>query len=288
MARPRFIFLPALLAHCAFAVVSAQQNNTPSREITQPVLYLDSASNGRQLDALQGQQIEIRLGAMQACDPQVSSPAVRFESSALEWPPTPGLAAYTYIFDAANTGDAEVEIRNRCLQADAAERAAFSVTIRVGPPGSSAPVPYAIRTVDQANTPLWTGAWTSLIGKPPEQSFEPRLSKLTAVEIKLYHANPAANAEVTLYLKDTSGKILSVVSKKVSGDNCDSVLFVFPRGGWPVDPGRTYRLEVSDGTGIFGWKYVAGGHGRGVASAPGKPLSGDSPAAFLFRTFGAS
>jgi hypothetical protein len=67
-----------------------------------------------------------------------------------------------------------------------------------------------------------------------------------------------------------------------------ALLFVFPKGGWPVSPGEIYSIEVHSDGGVFGWKYVVGGYSRGAASSNSKPLLQGVRSTFLFRTLGAS
>jgi hypothetical protein len=82
----------------------AQRVFTFTTNTKQPILSLNFANNGQHLSATVGQQIEITLGTVgpkQYGSPQVSSPAVRFESVALAVPTNPGGPTYVYIFDAA-------------------------------------------------------------------------------------------------------------------------------------------------------------------------------------------
>jgi hypothetical protein len=91
----------------------AQRLDKPSTSIKQPVLSLNFTNNGQHLTATVGQQIEITLGTVgppQYGTPQVSSPAIRFRSIALAWPPNPGGPTYVYIFEATAEGEAQVKI----------------------------------------------------------------------------------------------------------------------------------------------------------------------------------
>ena len=134
----------------------------------------------------------------------------------------------------------------------------------------------------------WTGGWTIVYSNNLQQSFTPSLPKLTAVELEFVIANPGPRiSEVTVNLLNARGDLLSVVSKKVPMENCGHVLFVFPKGGWPVSPGEVYQIEVH-GEGVFGWKYARGGYSRGVGTFNGKPLLHGEQSSFLFRTFGAN
>jgi hypothetical protein len=286
----------SVLSLVALALLSALAGNaavrdtaTSSTSVKQQVLSVSLKNNGQDFSATVGQQIEISLGAMAACDPQVSSAAIRLESVALPWPPTPGITTYVYIFDAAAEGTADVRIPiTDCLNPDVKDGLTFAVTIRVErtAPGES-PTPYASRKLDQANTAVWDEAWTNL-ANDVRQTFTPSLPRLTAVEVELAVGNPGpSSAEVTMHLADAEGKLLAVVSKTVPVDDCHHALFVFPSGGLEVSPGQVYSIRLSGGS-TFGWKYVVGGYANGAASFNGKPLLGDTRSTFLFRTFGAS
>jgi hypothetical protein len=259
---------------CANA--GAQKAGIPSTRAKQPVLSLNFTNNGQHVAATVGQQIEIRLGAMAPCDPQVSSSPIRLESVALDWPPNPGLATHAYIFEAAAEGQAEVRIPiTDCSNPDLPDGLTFAVTIRVGRAhgGRSAP---------------WENAWTTLQSNVLRQSFTPSLSMLTAVEVELVEANPGPDsAEVTMTLLNTEGEPMAVVAKTVPADACRHVLFIFPYGGLRVSPGQLYSIELSGAGSLFGWKYVPGGYAYGAASFNGKPLLQGARSTFLFRTFGA-
>ena len=74
----------------------AQKVDSSSTSVMQEVMLLNFANEGQHLTATVGQQIEIGLGAVGACEPcepQLSSPAIRFESVALPWPRNPGITA---------------------------------------------------------------------------------------------------------------------------------------------------------------------------------------------------
>jgi len=142
----------------------AQKAGISSMSVEQQVLFLNLRNNGQHLAANVGQQIEISLGAMAPCDPQVSSSSIRLESVALPWPANPGLATHVYIFHAAAEGEAEVKIPiTDCSNPDLPEGLTFTVTIRVGPAGGGPSTPYASRTLDQANTAPWDRAATNLL-----------------------------------------------------------------------------------------------------------------------------
>lgn len=81
---------------------------------------------------------------------------------------------------------------------------------------------------DQANTARWDKAWTNLVNDV-EQGFTPTLPRLEAVEVALVVGNPGPSEDVlTLTVLDTSGQVLSSVSKTVQAEKCDPVLFVIP------------------------------------------------------------
>jgi|SRR5882724_4239648 len=274
----------------SFGNAGAQEAGQSSTIAEQQVLSLNYTNNGQHFAAALGQQIEITLGAKGACEPQVSSPAIRLESVALDWPPSPGISTYFYIFDAAAQGEAQVKVPiTDCSNPDLPGGATFTVTIRVGQAAGEPSAPYASRTTDQANPALWKNAWVNLEGNFLRQAFTPSLPRLTGVEVELVVGNPGpASAEVTMRLLNPKGEVLSVVSKTVAVGDCGHVLFVLPKGGWPVSPGQAYSIEVSCGRGVFGWKYVVGGYKNGAASFNGKPLVRDARCTFLFRTFGSS
>jgi hypothetical protein len=280
------VALALLWACCANA--GAQKAGRSSTRAKQQVLSLNLTNNGQHVAATVGQQIEIRLGAMAPCDPQVSSSAIRLESVALDWPPNPGIATHVYIFEAAAEGEAEVKIPiTDCANPDLPDGLTFAVTIRVGRSRGGRSALYASRKPDQTNTALWENAWTILESNVLRQSFTPSLPRLTAVEVELLEANPGpASAEVTMTVLNAGGEPQAVVAKTVPADACRHVLFILPYGGLRVSPGQLYSIELSGG-GLFGWKYVMGGYAYGAASFNGKPLLKDARSTFLFRTFGA-
>jgi hypothetical protein len=282
-----WVALAFLWTSCSNA--GAQKAGIPSTRAKQQVLSLNFTNNGQHVAATLGQQIEIRLGAMAPCDPQVSSSAIRLESVALDWPPNPGIATHVYIFEAAAEGEAAVKIPiTDCANPDLPDGLTFAVTIRVGRSRDGRSTPYTSRTPDQANTARWENAWTILESNDLRQSFTPSLPRLTAVEVELVEANHgSASAEVTMTLLNARGEPQAVVAKTVQVDACRHVLFILPYGGLRVSPGQLYSIELSGGAGLFGWKYVVGGYAYGAASFNGKPLLQDARSAFLFRTFGA-
>ena len=283
--------LTALAFLWAFCVSTGtpQVNKAPTSGEKQ-VMFLDSGNNGQHLVAIEGQQVEITLRAMSPCEPLVSSPSIRLQSVALDWPPPPGLSTHIYIFQAASPGEAQVKIPiTDCSNPDLPGGPTFTATIRVEPSDGGPATPYASRTQDQANTAPWTGGWTTILSNDLRQSFMPSLPKLTGVELELVVGNPGpASSAVTVTLLNARGEVQSVVSKTVPVDDCGHALFVFPNGGWRVSPGDVYSIKVHGDEGVFGWKYVVGGYSRGAASFNGKPLLQSARSTFLFRTFGAS
>jgi hypothetical protein len=288
MATSRSVLAIAMALACGGSARSVAQNNQSFSNAATQVLFLEWQQNGQRFDATVGEQIEIKLGAMAPCEPQISSSSLRLESVALDWPPTPGISARTYIFDAASPGEADVRIPlTDCANPDSPEGRTFAAAVDVKPGIAPSPTPYAFRTPDQQNTARWTGAWTILGPNVLRQSFTPSVLRLTGVEVELANANPGpSHTEVDLKLLNAKGDVLSVVFRNVSLDDSEHVLFALPGGGWKVTPGQTYRIEVGGSDGALGWKYVAGGYKNGDASFNDKPLMLDTRGTFLFRTFG--
>jgi hypothetical protein len=269
----------------------AQKADAPSSTSQQHILSLKFANNGQHLVASVGQQIEITLGTVgpaQYGKPEVSSAAIRLESVELSLPVIPGGPTFTYIFEAAAEGQVQVKVPIiNSHNPDWTKQHTFSATIHVGPASGNPRKPHAFLTPDQANTEPWKTAWTNL--NNAQQSFKPLLPRLTGVEVELVVANPGpASGEVTMALMNAEGENLAYVSKTVAVADCNHVLFLFPKGGVRVLPGQIYSVALNGGGGVFGWKYVKDGYANGAASMNGKPLSGETPATFLFRTFGAN
>jgi hypothetical protein len=291
----------AALAFWWFYTVNAgaQKTSMPSTGSTQELVALNFSNNGQQVTARMGEQIEITLGTIgpkQYGTPEISSPAIRLEGVALNWPVTPGGPTFIYIFEAASEGEAQVTVPviggiTPEPTNDAVKDLTFRITIRVEPAASQPLAPYASRTVDQANTAPWTNGWTNVHGML-RQTFMPSLPRLTGVEVELVVGNPGpASAEVTMSVMNAEGATLASVSKTVPAADCRHVLFRLPKGGLRVSPGQVYSIALSSVDTVFGWKYVIGGYAKGVASFngfPGKPLSSDTRSSFLFRTFGRS
>jgi len=96
----------------------------------QKILSLNRANDGQHVAATVGQPIEITMqtvGGGQYGIPQISSAAVRFESSAFKPPKeqNPGGPTQVYRFTAVAEGEAQVRIPR------AAENATFAVTIQI-------------------------------------------------------------------------------------------------------------------------------------------------------------
>ena len=269
----------------------AQKVDAPSPTSQQHILSLNFTNNGQHFVASVGQQIEITLGTVggpQYGKPEVSSAAIRLECVALGVPVTPGGPTFTYIFEAAAEGQAQVKVPIiNSANPDWTKQHTFSATIHVGPASGNPRKPHAFLTPDQSNTEPWKGAWTNL--NNVQESFKPSLPRLTGVEVELVVANPGpASGEVTMALMNAEGENLADVSKTVTVADCNHVLFLLPKGGARVLPGQVYSIALNGGGGVYGWKYVKDGYANGAASMNGKPLSGETRSTFLFRTFGAN
>lgn len=135
------------------------------------------------------------------------------------------------------------------------------------------------------NTDGWDKAWTNLLNVS-EQSFIPSLPKLLGVDVDLIVANAGEPAdELTLTILDEKDQELVTVTQTVKVDDADRVMFLMPKGGVPLTPGRAYSVQLTGGA-TFGWKYVVGGYEKGEATFNGKPLLAEARSTFLFRTFG--
>lgn len=286
------VFLVAFtLALVVCGKADAQKVDAPSPTSQQHILSLNFTNNGQHLVANVGQQIEITLGTVggpQYGKPEVSSAAIRLEGVALGLPVTPGGPTFTYIFEAATEGQVQVKVPIiNSSNPDWTQQHTFAATIQVGPASGNSRKRHAFLTPDQSNTEPWKSAWTNL--NNAQQSFKPLLLRLTGVEVELVVANPGpASGEVTMALMNAEGENLAVVSKTVAVADCNHVLFLLPKGGVRVSPAQVYRIALNGGGGVFGWKYVKDGYANGAASMNGKPLSGETPSTFLFRTFGAN
>jgi hypothetical protein len=112
-----------------------------------------------------GQQIEITLGTIGG--PQygkrvISLPAIRLESTALG-PINPGGPSFTYIFEAAAEGEAQVTVPIiGSNDPEWTKQHTFVITIRVGPARRNSLGLRASLTPDQSNTEPWKDAWTNL------------------------------------------------------------------------------------------------------------------------------
>ena len=271
---------------------NAQKAGAPSSTSQQHILSLNFANNGQHLVASVGQQIEITLGTVgpaQYGKPEVSSAAIRLESVALRVPVNPGGPTFTYIFEAAAEGEAQVKVPIiNSENPDSTKQPTFAVTIRVGPASGNRP-PRLVP--DQVNNARWTNAWTNVHSHLLE-TFTPSWPVLTAVEVELVLGNQGPeSSEVTMTIANAEGAGLAVVSKAVLAADCGHVLFRLPGGGLRVTPGQTYYIGLVSTDTVFGWKYVVGGYANGAASMSGyngKPLLRDARSTFLFRTFGAN
>ena len=268
----------------------AQAADSSSLNATRQVLSLNFKNNGQHLTVVVGQQIEITLGTIggpQYSKPEVSSPAIRLQSTALG-PINPGGPSFTYIFEAAAEGEAQVTVPIIFSNnPEWTKQHTFAVTIRVRPAPGNWRGLHASLTPDESNIEPWKNAWTNL--RNARQNFVPSLPRLTGVEVELVVANPGPiSDEVNMSLANAEGAGLAFVSKTVEIAHCSHVLFLFPKGGLQVLPGQVYSIVLSGDRGVFGWKYVADGHPNGAASLNGKPLSRDTRSTFLFRTFGAN
>ena len=282
------IFVALVLWGPLCADANAQNVSISARSIKQQVLSLNFTNNGQHVKATVGQQIEITLGTVGPAQygvPLVSSTAVRLESTALNWPPSPGGPTFIYIFEAAAAGEAQVIIPIlHSPEQDFAEKNTFVTMIRVGPAHGK---PRAVGKPDQANTATWTKAWTNLLNDV-EQTFVPSLPRLTSVEVGLVVGNSGPpDEDLTLSLLNPEGEVLAVISKTVAVEDCVKVRFLFPNGGAQVPPGLVYSIRLKGGS-LFGWKYVVGGYKNGEALLNGKPLLEGGHSSFLLRTFGAN
>ena len=244
------------------------------------ILFLTNSNDGQRVAAVVGQRIEISLatiGPGSYGDPIVSSAAIRFRN--VTWPKSqaPGGPTQIYIFQGAAEGDAEIRIPH-------SGRGSFSVTVQVGANAGNSE--QAQMTPDQANDAKWKGGCTNLVNDV-QQTFRPRMPKLTAVEVNLAVANPGPEEEeVTLRVLNAASEVIATVSRIVPVSESSHTLFVFPEGGLAVTPGEVHSIRVS-GESLFGWKYVVGGYENGEASFNGRPLLPDTRSTFLFTTFGA-
>ena len=283
----RLVTFTLMLVVCSKS--DGQKVDAASPTSQQHILSLNFTNNGQRLVASVGQQIEITLGTVgppQYGQPEISSTAIRLESTALGHTPggsiTPGGPTFIYIFEAAAEGEAQVTVPIiHSIDPEWTKQHTFVITIRVGPARLNSLGTRASLRPDQSNTEPWKNVWTNL--RNARQDFVPLLPRLTGVEVELVVANPGpASDEVTMWLAGES------ISKTVTVAECSHVLFLLPKGGVQVVPGQVYSIVLNGDHNVFGWKYVAGGYPKGEASLNGKPLSRDAHRTFLFRTFGAS
>ena len=118
---------------------NAQNAASPSSP-KQHVLYLNGKNRGQPVAATVGQPIEITLrtiGPGQYDSPQISSPAIRFESVEFAKEQIPAGPTQVYRFRAASQGEAQVKISHiiRVAHSNGTEiqdpNPTFAVTIRV-------------------------------------------------------------------------------------------------------------------------------------------------------------
>ena len=234
----------------SWANAEAQKLDGSPTSVEQQVLSLNFTNDGQHLAASVGQQIEITLGTIsgpQYGEPQVSSTAIRLESTALDWPPNPGGTTFIYIFEAAAEGEAQVRVPIiNSENPDLTKQLTFAVTIRVETADKNSTALRASMTPDQANTEPWKNASTNM-HNDVRQSFVPSLPRLIGVEVELMVINPgAASDDVTMTLMNAEGEVLALVSKAVPVDDCSHVLFLLPKGGLPVSPGAGLQHRTDE------------------------------------------
>jgi hypothetical protein len=292
---------PALWAAVAVVLVVCANAQTRNKDASssasaQNFLSLDFANNGQSVAATVGEQIELTLGLVGPArygDPQISSPAIRLENTALylqpNMPPPPGGATVIYVLEAVAEGEVQIKLPvvDAIENPEEARMYAFSIKIRVGPGAGDHPLRANLRT-DQANMEPWRNQWVN-VDNVLRESFVPSLPNLTAVEVELLavHPGPPATGDIHMMILDERKKMMvASLSKTVSADDCSHVLFLLPRGGLQVSPGQVYTIQLNGG--VFGWKYVVGGYREGAASAPhgSNPPLPDIRSTFLFKTFG--
>jgi hypothetical protein len=91
------------------------QNTISQSSAKQHVLYLKSTNTGQDVDAAVGQPIQITLqtiGPGEYDSPQISSPAIRFESATFAKEQIPGGPKQIYHFRAVSEGEAQIKIRH--------------------------------------------------------------------------------------------------------------------------------------------------------------------------------
>jgi hypothetical protein len=150
---------PALWAAVAIVLVICANAQTGNKDASlsasaQDFLSLDFANNGQSVNAIVGERIELTLwmaGGPRYGDPQISSPAIRLEDTALglrpNMPPPPGGPIFIYIFDAITEGEAQIKIPVlNALDPEMERTRRFSVTIRVGPAGGNHTLRANLRT----------------------------------------------------------------------------------------------------------------------------------------------
>lgn len=306
---PKRLVLSATLAMAMAVCATAQVHvvrNWPSAS-TPGALPLGPENNGQTVAARVGQRIELTLGTVGPArydDPQISSPAIRLDDTALycppNSPPSPGGATYTYTFVAVSEGTVEIKLPLiNSINPEETRTGTFSITIRVGPGDGKSSIQAALRK-DQENSEYWDGLSTILTGNLHE-TFIPSMATLTAVEIELVpaHSGPSVTRQIDLVITGP-GKwpmngtwqnvqiVEADLSKTVSTADCAHVLFLLPNGGLKVSPGEVYTIRPEETSSTFAWKYVVGGYPKGAASASNDAISPlpSARSTFLFKTFG--
>ena len=99
----------------AFHGNSDAQNTVSQSSARQDVLYLKNANTGQHVDAAVGRPIQITvqtIGPGEYDSPQISSPAIRFESVAFAKEAIPAGPTQIYRLRAVSEGEAQVKIRH--------------------------------------------------------------------------------------------------------------------------------------------------------------------------------
>jgi hypothetical protein len=299
--KSRVLWAALAVIFASSAVAQTRIEDAFQRASMPRTLTLDFSNDGQHVTATVGERIELTLGMgafRQYGAPEISSSAVRLESTALNFPLSPGGRGYTYIFEATAEGEAQIKFRVFDAYDHETNERGYSVTIGVER-GTSHTVLQQSLKVDQANTESWKGRSASAAAYSPSckyfvrilrESFVPSLPNLTAVEVELLaaHPNPLATGEIQMQISSEKKGMIADVRKTVSTGDCSHVLFLLPRGGVKVSPGHVYTIELIVVDGEFSWKYVVGGYRKGTASAPCEtsPPLPDTRSTFLFKTFG--
>lgn len=139
-------------------------------------------------------------------------------------------------------------------------------------------------TVDQSNTPLWTGEWTSIQSDNDMwQSFTPSVPRLIGVDIDLINANPG-NGDALITVEIRRGVEVLRSASQVVADGFDGLLFfnLFP--DVRVDPGESLLINVFDqGELTFGWRFAGDTYPGGERFVFGDPQPASD---CFFQTWG--